>query len=175
MRKEKNLESIVNEHNLNTQPSTKKYLGWKLIGHGIGAAASLSTAYGLEQILGYGKAITSAATEVTDYTFDQVGFNTARYFSERKKPRYHGFGGISRYISDSVGYAVRHIPGALLGIGVAGLTTYGLSTLFQVPVYVAAIVPRAFEITTEILSSVFFTKRYRQKLAQPSIQPNYAK
>src|SRR3989344_8757967 len=117
MTEQKNLENIVNGHNPDSQASTKKYLGWKLAGHGIGALASLSTAYGLEQVLGYGRALTSAATEAVDYTFDQVGFNSARYVSERKNPRYQGLPGVARYAGDSVGYAIRHIPGALLGMG----------------------------------------------------------
>ena len=174
MTKQKNLENIVNEHNPDRQASTKKYLGWKLAGHGIGALASISAAYGLEQVLGYGRALTSAATEVVDHTFDQIGFNSARYVSERKNPKYKGLAGAAKYIGDSAGYAIRHIPGAILGTGAAALASYGLAAIFQLPVYLAAIAPRAFEITTEILSSLFFTKKYRQQLTQLSAQPGYA-
>ncbi len=172
----KNLESIVNsETSQSSGISTKKYLGWKLAGHGLGAVFSIGGAYLLEQILGYGRAVTSAVSQVKDYIGDQVGFNAARYYSERKKRIYQGLAGIGRYISHSVGYALRHTPGALLGMGIAGIATYGISTLFQLPVYLAIAVPRAAEIATEIAASTFFTKQYRQRLAQLSPQPAYTK
>ena len=168
----KDLEGIVNsETSKNNGVSTKQYSMWKLAGHALGAVSTISSAYLLEQVLGYGKAATSAISEIVDYAVDNAGFNLARYSSEGKKKIYQGMAGIGKYIAHSVGYAVRHIPGSLLGMGAAALATYGLSTIYNVPVYIASIAPRAFEIITETLSSIFFTRKYRGHLSQISPHP----
>ena len=171
----KDLEGIVNsetKHNPSSEISTKKYLGWKLAGHGLGAVFSIGGSYFLEKILGYGRFFTSFVSQAKDYIGDQLGFNIARSFSERKKKIYQGFSGFGRYVKHSVGYAVRHLPGALAGMGIAGAATYAISALFQLPVYLAIAVPRAAEITTEIALSTHLTKGYRRQLAQ---LPAYSK
>ena len=162
----KDLDSIVSESSQSSGTSTKKYFCQKLFGHAVGALSSIGGAYVLENILGYGKAITSVAEEVIDKGVDEAGFHGIRGISERKNPRYKGLAGFGKYVSDSIGYTARHIPGILISIGAGALATYGLSTIFQLPVYIASIVPRAVEITTEILSSLFFTKGYRQRLSE---------
>ena len=98
-----------------------------------------------------------------DYIFDQLGFNIFRYGYEKEKKTYKGFG---KFLGESANYTYKHIPGEIVGRLLGGLATFAIAYFVGLPVYVAALAPRAVEIGSSILSNYFFTKEYRKELAQ---------
>jgi len=181
MADEKSLEEKVEEGQdsvkANDEFTDPQYIKSQFWGHGLGAILSTAGTFGLESLLGLGTGTIGAtaglslAAEGLDYAGDQTGFNTARYFYERKKERYKGFFGKFRYLYDSLGYAVKHIGGEVVGRVLGFTATFGIAYLTGLPVYLALLAPRAVEIGANIITNYYGTKKYRQELGEKSAQP----